>query len=136
MSKRILLPYHKANHRSKDYVLYTIKEIEDALKENLVDAIDVSRYENKEEIAKILRRITNDSIKIYTNLDYEDYRLMYNTIPVCGSEVADFLGIKDIAEIVNSPTMDPAAFGNSAMLDKLRDIPTENTYHDDDSEHL
>ena len=131
--KRLLLAYYGV---SSGVIPFSIEEILSAIKETNVDAVCISVHPNKEEVAKILRRITNDSIKIYTNLDYEDYRLMYNTIPVCGSEVADFHGIKDIAEIVNSPTMDPAAFGNSAMLDKLRDIPTENTYHDDDSEYL
>lgn len=131
--KRLLLAYYGIN---SGVIPFSIEEILSAIKETNVDAVCISVHPNKEEVAKILRRITNDSIKIYTNLKYEDYRLMYNTIPVCGLELAEWLGIKDVAEIVRTPIMDPAAFGNSAMLDKLRNIPTEITYHDDDSEHL
>lgn len=131
--KRMLLAYYGV---SSGVIPFSIEEILSAIKETNVDAVCISVHPNKEEVAEILRRVTNDSIKIYTNLDYEDYKLMYNTIPVCGIEVADFLGIKDIAEIVSTPTTDPAAFDNGAILDKLRNIPTENIYHDDDSEHL
>ena len=131
--KRLLLAYYGIN---SGVIPLSVEEILSAIKETNVDAVCISVHPNKEEVAKILRRVTNDSIKIYTNLKYEDYRLMYNTIPVWGLELAEWLGIKDIAEIVSSPTTDPAAFGNSAILDKLRNIPTENTYHDDDSEHL
>lgn len=102
MSKRILLPYHKADHRSKDYVLYTVKEIENALKENLVDAIDISRYENKEEIANIIRRMTNGDIKIYTDIQKNEYDMIPDSTPLCNPQVAKFLHIESAAVAIAS----------------------------------
>ncbi len=131
MSKRILLPYHKANHRSKDYVLYTIKEIEDALKENLVDAIDISRYENKEEIAKILRRMTNDSIKIYTDIQKNEYGMIPDSAPLCNPQVAKFLHIENAAVTIGSSTTESDTTPSEGVVP-----PTPTVPEDDQSDHL
>ena len=131
MSKRILLPYHKANHRSKDYVLYTIKEIEDTLKENLVDAIDISRYENKEEVAKILRRMTNDSIKIYTDIQKNEYDMIPDSAPLCNSQVAKFLHIENAAVTIESSTTESDTNSSESVIP-----PTPTVPEDDQSDHL
>lgn len=131
MSKRILLPYHKANHRSKDYVLYTIKEIEDALKENLVDAIDVSRYENKEEIANIIRRMTNGNIKIYTDIQKNEYDMIPDSAPLCNPQVAKFLQIEKSAVTIGSSTTESDTTPSEGVVP-----PTPTVPEDDQSDHL
>lgn len=131
MSKRILLPYHKANHRSKDYVLYTIKEIEDALKENLVDAIDVSRYENKEEIVNIIRRMTNDSIKIYTDIQKNEYDMIPDSAPLCNLQVAKFLHIEKSAVTIESSKTESDTTPSEGVVPPTPTVPEE-----DQSDHL
>ena len=128
VKKRLLLPYGVAG----DTVIpLTLDELKWILRDVNVDAIDVSRYPNPDTFGyKTAYKACNGTKKIYTDIKYNEYGLLYDLIPVCNNTIANRFNIRNIATIIDHKTLGFYRVINTEIPEEKSDTFGTPEYYD------
>ena len=128
VKKRLLLPYGVAG----DTVIpLTLDELKWILRDVNVDAIDVSRYPNPDTFGyETAYKACNGTKKIYTDIKYNEYGLLYDLIPVCNNTIANRFNIRNIATIIDHKTLGFYRVINTEIPEEKSDIFGTPEYYD------
>ena len=128
VKKRLLLPYGVAG----DTVIpLTLDELKWILRDVNVDAIDVSRYPNPDTFGyETAYKACNGTKKIYTDIKYNEYGLLYDLIPVCNNTIANRFNIRNIATIIDHKTLGFYRVINTEIHEEKSDTFGTPEYYD------
>ena len=128
VKRRLLLPYGVAG----DTVIpLTLDELKWILRDVNVDAIDVSRYPNPDTFGyETAYKACNGTKKIYTDIKYNEYGLLYDLIPVCNNTIANRFNIRNIATIIDHKTLGFYRVINTEIPEEKSDIFGTPEYYD------
>ena len=128
VKRRLLLPYGVAG----DTVIpLTLDELKWILRDVNVDAIDVSRYPNPDTFGyETAYKACNGTKKIYTDIKYNEYGLLYDLIPVCNNTIANRFNIRNIATIIDHKTLGFYRVINTEIPEEKSDTFGTPEYYD------
>ena len=128
VKRRLLLPYGVAG----DTVIpLTLDELKWILRDVNVDAIDVSRYPNPDTFGyETAYKACNGTKKIYTDIDSNEYGLLYDLIPVCNNTIANRFNIRNIATIIDHKTLGFYRVINTEIPEEKSDTLGTPEYYD------
>lgn len=128
VKKRLLLPYGVAG----DTVIpLTLDELKWILRDVNVDAIDVSRYPNPDTFGyETAYKACNGTKKIYTDIKYNEYGLLYDLIPVCNNTIANRFNIRNIATIIDHKALGFYRVINTEIPEEKSDTFGTPEYYD------